>query len=238
MDAFLRETWLRRLVPVLFGIAGAGVAWLILGVYGTVFGFAAGFILGALLLSIRYVRQALGHGPREARMHQEAMHQLRAMGALGPMRLASPPARRTSAELRTAIAEMETIAIEDLETAVDVGRGLRAAYPKSAAVLSRLAVFERAAGQQEEARATAVEAMSAAFAIGATRVALDLFDDFRDDFDHLEVKPSTLLALGQALHRRGRDDAARRCVGRLAAADVLDPHVRRAAAELEADLPA
>jgi hypothetical protein len=236
VDAFLRETWLRRLLPVFAGLLGALLAWALLGVYGSVFGFAAGFLAGALVLSLRYVSRALGHGPREARMHREAMSQLRAMGALGPMRLASPPARRTSAELRRAIAEMETIATSDMETAIEVGRGLRAAFPKSAAVLSRLAIFERAAGHLEEARKTAAEAMNAALAIGASGIALDVFEDFFEDLERLDLSGPTLLALAEASLRRGRSDAARSCVERLRALDVLEPHTRRALAQLEESL--
>ncbi len=236
MDGLVTITRHRRILPFLAGVLGALVAWAAIGIFGSVFGFAAGFLLGALLLSLGHVRQALGHGPREARMHREAMAQLRAMGALGPMRLASPPARRTSAELRRAIAEMETLATTDMSAAVDAGRGLRAAFPKSAAVLSRLAVFERAAGHDDAARGTASEAIDAALGIGATSVALDLYDDFAQELEKVEMRASTLLALAGALSKRGRPDLVRRCVERLHTLDDLDARERRALTLLERTL--
>jgi len=150
------------------------------------------------------------------------------------MRLAAPPARRSSAELAQAVTAMETLATTDLDAAIDAGKGLRAAFPRSPAVLARLAIFERAAGRMADARVSAVEAMSAALTTGATRIALDLHDDFAEDLDELDASGPTFAALAKALARRGRDEDARRCVRRARVVGEDDAYTERALTGLEA----
>jgi tetratricopeptide (TPR) repeat protein len=209
-----------RAIPFVSAIVGALAVVPLHGLLGAVFGLFGGFFAGACAVAAYRVVASLGASRREAAMHADAMRQLSALGALGPMRIAAPPSRRTPRDLGATLERVEVLAAADLPAAILEAELLRDEYPRSAALLSALGTLYLASGRTAEAATAAREAIVQALATGATPVAARVFEDFRDHRTSLALDAGVLLALGRSFGHRGRFADAAECIERAADAGL------------------
>lgn len=193
-----------------------------------------GFLGGSVTLAAHNVARARGSRARERAMQLDAMQKQKALGSMGPMRTAAPPVRTSPVNLMKEIERLELLAATDLEAAIVLAEKLRAEHPKSAVLLTRLALFLLAAERVEPACAAAAEALTAAVAIGAMPLAIELHDDFREHLPELPVDGTVFVAIARALSDRERHDHALACLDHAAKLEVTVDWAREAAARVRA----
>lgn len=212
-----------RVVPFLTAMVAALLIVPVFGVWGAVFGLFGGFFLGAFGIAAYYVFESWGASRREAQMHSEAMVQLKALGSLGPMRIAAPPARRSAPVLQRELERIDVRAATDLDDALSAAEQLKSDYPRSALLLSTLGTLYLAADRIDEAVAAAREAINQALRNGATPVAARVYEAFHDHREALLLDAAILLSLGRAYGHQKRWADAVECIERAGAAG-LDSH--------------